>query len=137
MTPIQGFNLLYMNPNWGIWTLDFHLKWKTFNRPKEMNVISTKVLLWFFSFNLPICSIYFHLVMPRHVLNPCYARYEHIRGIKGYVISMLCEVTSAKDAWVSLEKIWMGQKGQIGKKNRRSTFVLITFISLTYLIFSV
>jgi len=47
-----------------------------------MNVASTKVLLRFFSFNLPICPIYFHLVMPRHVLNPCY---EHIRGIKGYV----------------------------------------------------
>jgi hypothetical protein len=23
--------------------------------------------------------------MPRHVLSPCYAHYEHIRGIKGYV----------------------------------------------------
>jgi hypothetical protein len=23
--------------------------------------------------------------MPRHVLSPCYARYEHTRGIKGYV----------------------------------------------------
>jgi hypothetical protein len=22
---------------------------------------------------------------PRHVLSPCYARYEHARGIKGYV----------------------------------------------------
>jgi hypothetical protein len=50
-----------------------------------MNVPNTKVLLEFFSFNFPICPIYFHLVMPRHVLNPCYARYEHIRGIKGYV----------------------------------------------------
>jgi len=134
VTLIQTFNLLCMSPNWflGIWTLDFRLKWKTFNRPKEMNVTSTKVLLWFFSFNLPICSIYFHLVMPRHVLNPCYARYEHIRGIKGYVTYYLAcyvKLQVQKIAWVSLEKIWMGQKGQIGRKNRRSTFVLITFIS--------
>jgi hypothetical protein len=75
-----------MSPNLflGNWTLDLRLKWKTLNRPNEMNVASTKVLLGFFSFNLHICPIYFHLVMPRHV-NPCYARYEHIRGIKGYV----------------------------------------------------
>ncbi len=39
-----------------------------------MDAVSTKVLLRFF-----------HLVMPRHVLTPCYARYEHTRGIKGYV----------------------------------------------------
>jgi len=38
-----------------------------------------------FSSSLPICPVYFHLVMPRHVLSPCYARYEHTRGIKGYV----------------------------------------------------
>jgi hypothetical protein len=29
---------------------------------------------------------------------------------------MLCEVTSAKDAWVSLEKIWMGQMGILEEK---------------------
>jgi hypothetical protein len=46
-----------------------------------MNAVSTKILLHFFS-NLPICLVYFHFVMPRHVLNPCY---EHTRGIKGYV----------------------------------------------------
>jgi hypothetical protein len=75
-----------MSPNWflGNWTLDPHLKWKTLNRPKEMNVTNTKVHLQFFS-SSPICSIYFHLVMPRHVLNPRCACYEHIRGIKGYV----------------------------------------------------
>jgi sugar (pentulose or hexulose) kinase len=49
------------------------------------HVASTKILLQFFSFSLPICRIYFHLVMPRHISSPCYARYEHIRGIKGYV----------------------------------------------------
>jgi hypothetical protein len=32
-----------------------------------------------FSSSLPIFPVYFHLV-PRHVLSPCYARYEHIRG---------------------------------------------------------
>jgi hypothetical protein len=29
--------------------------------------------------------VYFHHIMPRHVLSPCYAHYEHTRGIKGYV----------------------------------------------------
>jgi hypothetical protein len=38
-----------------------------------------------FSSSLPICPVYFHLVMPRHVLSPCYARYGHTRGMKGYV----------------------------------------------------
>jgi len=53
-----------------------------------MNAVSTKVL------SLPICPVYFHLVMPRHVLSPCYARYEDTTGIKGYVtyyLGMLCE----------------------------------------------
>ncbi len=27
---------------------------------------------------------------------------------------MLCELTSAKHAWVSLEKIWTGQMGRLG-----------------------
>jgi len=34
-----------------------------------MNAVNTKVLLRFFRF----------------ILSPCYARYEHTRGIKGYV----------------------------------------------------
>jgi hypothetical protein len=39
-----------------------------------------------FSSSLPICPVYFHLVMlPRYVLSPCYARYGHTRGIKVYV----------------------------------------------------
>jgi hypothetical protein len=39
-----------------------------------------------FSSSLPICPVCFHLVMlPRYVLSPCYARYGHTRGIKGYV----------------------------------------------------
>jgi hypothetical protein len=37
-----------------------------------------------FSSSLPICPVYFHLVMPRHVLSQCYACYEHTRGIKRY-----------------------------------------------------
>jgi hypothetical protein len=59
-----------------------------------------------------------------------FARYEHTRGIKGYVtyyLACLCEfttgkhailyeITSAKHAWVSLEKIWMGQMRQTGGK---------------------
>ncbi len=67
--------------------------------------------------------------MPRHVLNPCYARYkQNTGGIKGYVAyywacyvrlqvpkhAMLYEVVSAQHAWVSLEKTWMGANGQTG-----------------------
>ncbi len=37
------------------------------------------------SSSLPICPVYFYLVVSRRVLSPCYARYEHTRGIKGYV----------------------------------------------------
>jgi len=50
-----------------------------------MNAVSTKVLLRFFPPVCPFARVYFHLVMPRHVLSPCYARYEHTGGIKGYV----------------------------------------------------
>jgi hypothetical protein len=39
------------------------------------------------------------------------------------------EVTSAKHAWVSLEKIWMGQMGRLEEKNCSSTFVQTAFIS--------
>jgi hypothetical protein len=38
-----------------------------------------------FSSSLPSCPVYFHLVMPRHVLSSCYANHEHNRGIKEYV----------------------------------------------------
>ncbi len=83
-----------------------------------------------FSSSLPICPVYFHLVMPRHVLSPCYSRYEHTRGIKGICnillgmlyqftgakYAVIYEVTSAKHAWVSLEKIWMGQMGRLEEK---------------------
>ncbi len=37
-----------------------------------------------FSSSLPVCPVYFHLVMPRHVSSPCYTRYEHTRGIIVY-----------------------------------------------------
>jgi hypothetical protein len=50
--------------------------WKILNRPKEMNAVS-KSTAAMFSSSLPICPVYFHLVMPRHVLSPCYAPYEH------------------------------------------------------------
>jgi hypothetical protein len=39
--------------------------------------------------------------------------------------AMLCEVTNAKHAWVSIEKIWMGQMADW----KRSSFVLTAFIS--------
>jgi hypothetical protein len=58
---------------------------KTINRAKEMNAVSTKVLVRFFSSSLPMCAVYFDLVMPKHLLSPCYAFYEHTRSIKRYV----------------------------------------------------
>jgi hypothetical protein len=42
---------------------------------------------------------------------------------------VLYEVTSAKHAWVSLEKLWMGSNGQTGGENCSNTFVLTSFIS--------
>jgi len=50
-----------------------------------MNAVSTKVLLQFFPPVCPFARFIFTFVMPRHVLSPCYARYGHTRGIKGYV----------------------------------------------------
>ncbi len=46
-----------------------------------------------FSSSLPICPVYFHLFMPRHVLSPCYTSYEPTRGIKGYVTNDLACLT--------------------------------------------
>jgi len=80
-----------------------------------------------FSSSLPICPVYFYLVVSRHVLSPCYARCKPTRGIKGYATyylacyvevtsakhAILYEVTSAKHAWVSLEKIWMRKMSRI------------------------
>jgi len=75
-------------------------------------------------------SRFFHLVMPRHVLSPCYACYEHARGIEGYVayyLACLCEVTSAKHVWMSLEKICMGQMGRLEGKIAAVRFAFISF----------
>jgi len=47
------------------------------NGAKEMNAI--------FSSILPICWVFFHFVMLRYVLGPCYARFEHARGVEGYI----------------------------------------------------
>jgi hypothetical protein len=96
-----------------------------------------------FSSSLPICPVYFHLVMPTHVLSSCYTRYEHIRDVKWYVTyylachvrlqvpkqAILYEVVSPNHALVSLEKIWMGQMGRLEGKNKSTTFVLTAFIS--------
>ncbi len=47
-----------------------------------MNAVNTKECCIFFLQSAPI---FFHLVMLRHVLGPCYARFEHARGIEWYV----------------------------------------------------
>jgi hypothetical protein len=46
------------------------------------------------------------------------------------------EVTSAKHAWLLLEKIWMRQMGRLEKKIAAVVFVLTAFISFGLLIFS-
>ncbi len=111
---------------------------KILNRPQQMNACSQykKVLLRFFPPVCPFAPIYFDLVMPRHVLSPCYAQYVHTRVYKGLcniLLGMSCEITSAKHAilyevtsakhtWVALEKIWMGANGQTGGKKSRQCF---------------
>ncbi len=98
-----------------------------------------KTLLRLFSSSLPIFPVYFQIVMPRHVLSACYARYVHTKGVFNLLLGMLCEFTSAKHtvlyevtntkhACLSLENIWM-ENGQTGGKNSRRTFVLTAFIS--------
>jgi hypothetical protein len=94
---------------------------------ERMQLVQSTAAIFFSS--LPSCLVYFHLVVPRHVFSPCYACYEHTRGIKGYVTyylacyvrlqskhAILYEVMSAKHAWVSLEKIWMVQMGRLDEK---------------------
>ncbi len=120
-----------------------HQWWKILNRPKEMNAVSTKKVLLrlIFSSTLPICPVYFHLVMPRHVQSPCYARYGHTRGIKGYVITyyLACYVRLQVQNMPYYMRLWVqympgcvtwenmdGANGQTGGKNRSSTFVLTT-----------
>jgi hypothetical protein len=72
-----------------------------------------------FSSSLPICLLYSHLVMPRHVLSPCYARYEHTRGIKGYVTYYLaCYVRLQVQNMPGchLRKYGCGQMGRLEEK---------------------
>jgi hypothetical protein len=53
-------------------------------QPREMNAVSTKVVLRFFP---PICPLapFFSPCHARHVLGPCYACFEHVGGIEVYV----------------------------------------------------
>ncbi len=101
-----------------------------------------------FSSSLPMCPIYFYLVMPRHVLSPCYAQYVHTRGIKGYVTYYLaCHVRLQVQNMryymrlrvqnipgCHLRKCGWGQMGRLEETNRGSTFVLTAFIFLPALL---
>jgi hypothetical protein len=123
---------------------------KILNRPEEMNAVSTEVLVRCFPPVCPFARIIFHLVMSIHVLNPCSACHEHTRGLKGYVtyyFGMLSEVTSAKHAvlyevrsakhaWVSLEKIWMGQMGRLEENIAAALLDTLHSFPLACLIFS-
>jgi hypothetical protein len=100
---------------------------KIFDSPKEMNAVSTKVLLLFFSFSVGICPGYFRIVMGRHLLSACYAHYIQSKGVCNLLLGISCEVTSAthtvlyevttiKNGWLSLEKIRMGKWADWRKK---------------------
>jgi hypothetical protein len=91
------------------------------NQAKGIECSQYKSTAAIFSSRLPICPVCFHLVMPMHVLSPCYARYEHARGIKRYVTYYLA-------FYVRLRNIDEAN-GQTGGKNSSSTFILTAFIS--------
>ncbi len=57
--------------------------WKMLNWPKIVNAISTKIIIAIFFLNLPFALICFYLMIPKHILGPCYACFEHVMGIKG------------------------------------------------------
>jgi hypothetical protein len=57
--------------------------WKMSNWPKIVNAISTKIIIAIFSLNLPFAPICFNLMIPKHVLGPCYACLEHVMSIMG------------------------------------------------------
>jgi hypothetical protein len=57
--------------------------------------------------------------MPKHVLNPCYAHYEHIRGIKGYVTYYLAcyvKLQVQKMLGCHLRKYGRGKRGRLEEK---------------------
>ncbi len=65
-----------------------------------------------FSSSLPICPVYFHLVMPRLVLSPCYTRHEHTRGIKGcvtYYLACYVRLQVQNMPWCHLRKYGWGK----------------------------
>ncbi len=59
--------------------------WENIKQARGNECSQYKSTAAIFSSSLPICPVYFHLVMPRHFLNPCSAPYEHTRGLKRYV----------------------------------------------------
>jgi hypothetical protein len=101
-----------------------------------------------FSSSLPICPIYFHLIMPKHVLNPCYAQYEHNKGIKGYVTyywhvmwgykSKTCDIIWGYECKTCLGNTWENMDGaswQTGGKNSTVLLYWLHSFPLACLIF--
>jgi hypothetical protein len=80
---------------------------------------------------------FFPLVMPRYVLGPCYARFEHARGVEGYVTyyvacyvwlrvqNMPCHVRSRVQNMPGchLRKYGWGQMGRLEEKIAAVLFV--------------
>jgi len=105
-----------------------------------------------FSSSLPICLVYFHLVMPRHILSPSSEfrtlwTHEGYKGVCNILLGMLYEVTSAKHAvlyevmsakhaCMSLEKIRMGQTGRLEEKIAAALLYWLHSFPLACLMFS-
>ncbi len=70
-----GFSLVKSSDRLAGWYLPLiRRSGKILDSRKEMNAVSTKELLRYFSSSLAIFPLYFQIVMPRHVLSACYAR---------------------------------------------------------------
>jgi len=83
------------------------------------------------SSSLPICHVFFIL----SCLGMFWVHVMHARGIEGYVayyLACLCEVTSAKHVWMSLEKICMGQMGRLRKKSQQYVLHSFPLAELTF-----
>jgi len=89
--------------------------------PKEVNAVSTKVLLRRFSSSLPIFPVYFQIVVQRDVLSGCFAHFEHTKWVCNVLVRILCEVTTGKYTVLScnyktcLGVTWENIDGKMGR----------------------
>ncbi len=123
------------------------------NRPKEMNVVSTKVLLLFFPLVCPFAPSISSQVTPRHVLHSQPHIIWHVLHLQPYIIwyvlhsqphitcQVICYIPLYTPSLFITCITWTqnmlrhdkvkikGANGQTAGKHRCSTFVLFAFIS--------